>query len=365
MPDRLLIYGATGYTGKLLARRAVERGLAPIIAGRHGQKVKALASALGAEARAFPLDDVAALSEGLRDVRCVLHAAGPYSATARPMLDACLERGAHYLDVTGDVSIFELAESLDARARAAGVMLLPGVGFDVVPSDCLAVHVASRVARPRRLRIGLGHAGGTATRGSLKSGVELLSQGLIVRRDGVLTRLSAGSLTHRFDFGRGSVACVAISMGDVVTAWHSTGIPNIEVYAGQVAEAEHRQTRSGLGAMMTAARVAGPLLAMRPVQSFLKRRIDRMPEGPTDEEREAGRAHVVVEVEAESGEIARSRLETPSGYQMTMLTGVEIAHRVQAGDTREGYQSPASAYGPDLVLGLESRREDLPPTPPP
>jgi short subunit dehydrogenase-like uncharacterized protein len=164
MRDRLLVYGATGYTGGLLAALACERGLAPIVAGRSRAKVEAVAARLGTEARVASVDDAAALAEMLHDVACVISSAGPFATTARQMFEACCVTGAHYLDVTGEIDVFALAESFDARARRAGVMLLPGIGFDVVPSDCLAAHVAAKVGTPRAVRIGLA-AGGTPTHG--------------------------------------------------------------------------------------------------------------------------------------------------------------------------------------------------------
>src|ERR1700722_9350476 len=99
-----LIYGANGYTGGLIARSAVARGHRPIVAGRNAAAVTALAGELGVEGRCFSLDDPAALDAGLEGMTIVLHCAGPFAHTARPMAEACLRRGVHYLDVTGEIS---------------------------------------------------------------------------------------------------------------------------------------------------------------------------------------------------------------------------------------------------------------------
>ncbi len=346
MAGRLLIYGATGYTGKLLAAHAAARGLAPIVAGRNAAKVGALASQHGLEARVAAVDDARALRGILDGVACVLHAAGPFSATARPMLDACLAARAHYLDVTGEIPVFELCETLGGRARDLGVMLLPGVGFDVVPSDCLAAYVAKRVPEPRRLRIAV-DAIGTLTRGTAKTSVEMLGAGGLVRRAGRIVSVPAGSVQRDFDFGFGPVRCVGAPLGDLVTAWHSTRASDIEVYL---------RAGAGMRAMLRASGPLGPLLRARPVQRALQRLVDAMPEGPSEAERNETRAHIVVEAEGERGEQARARLDTPSGYQLTMLAGVEIARRTLAGEAKPGYQTPATAFGADLVLGLDCVR---------
>jgi len=349
MGDRLLVYGATGYTGGLLAALAKERGLAPIVAGRSAAKVEATAKRLGVEARVASVDDGAALREMFRDVGCVISSAGPFSKTARQMFEACLAARAHYLDVTGEIDVFSLAASFDERAKQAGVMLLPGIGFDVVPSDCLAAHVAARAGRPRAVRIALA-AGGTPTHGTAKTALEALGTKLRVRRGGKLIELPSGSLVRRFDFGSGPVACVGVPMGDVVTAGWSTGAADVEVYM------------RGSGALRVALRASqllGPLVSSGPVQRALGRWIDRLPEGPSEQERLTARARVVAEAEGAGG-VARARLETPSGYETTRLAGVEALLRILAGDAKPGFQTPATAFGADFVLTLPGvKREDL------
>jgi short subunit dehydrogenase-like uncharacterized protein len=265
------------------------------------------------------------------------------------MFEACCETGTHYLDVTGEIDVFRLAESYDARARAAGVMLLPGIGFDVVPSDCLAVHVAARVGTPRAVRIALA-AGGTPTHGTAKTALEALGAPLRVRRGGRLVELPSGSLSRRFDFGEGPVACVGVPMGDVVTAGWSTRAADVEVYM------------RGSGALRFALRGGqwlGPIVSSGPVQRALGRWIDRLPEGPSEHERLTARARVVAEAEGAQG-LARARLETPSGYETTRLAGVEAARRILAGGAKPGFQTPATAFGADFVLALPGvKREDL------
>jgi short subunit dehydrogenase-like uncharacterized protein len=265
------------------------------------------------------------------------------------MFDACLEVGAHYLDVTGEIDVFQLAESYDERARQAGVMLLPGIGFDVVPSDCLAAHVAARAPRPRAVRIALA-AGGTPTHGTAKTALEAIGAPLRVRRGGRLVALPSGSLARRFDFGDGPVPCVGVPMGDVVTAGRSTGASDVEVYM---------RGSASLRLALRAGQLLGPIVSSGPVRRALGRWIDRLPEGPNEEERLGTRARVVAEAEVE-GRVARARLETPSGYETTRLAGVEAARRILAGEATPGFQTPATAFGADFVLSLPGvKREDL------
>ena len=139
-----LLYGSYGYTGRLIADRALEQGLRPLLAGRDVAALAAQAAELGLEFRAFSLDDTAALDAAVRAVPVVLHAAGPFAHTAAPMAQACIRAGVHYLDITGEIAVFEAMAALDGAARASGVMLMPGAGFDVVPTDCLAAHLARR-----------------------------------------------------------------------------------------------------------------------------------------------------------------------------------------------------------------------------
>jgi short subunit dehydrogenase-like uncharacterized protein len=317
-----MIYGATGYTGKLLVEESIKCGLAPILAGRNEAKVAALAKTLETDFRVFALDDPAAIARGLESVRCVLHAAGPFAVTAGPMIEACITHRVHYLDITGEFVVFELAESLSDRARGAGIMLMPGAGWDVVPSDCIALHTTRRTKEPKALRLGLKHFG-SASRGSIKTGAGMVAVGPRARRNGAVVKPS-DQQSAAFDFGAGPVDCVPLAMGDIITAWQSTRVPNIDVYYA-------------LGKQPS---VEQPL------------DIERLPEGPTREERDAGRSLVIAEVTGADGKVSRSMIETSSGYSYTGEIGAEIARRVMSGSFKIGFQSPASAYEVELATSV-------------
>ena len=335
-----LIYGANGYTGALIAREAVPRGHRPVLAGRNAAGVSALARELGLDHRAFGLDDPATVRAGLQGMTVVLHCAGPFAHTAGAVAEACLQTGAHYLDVTGEISVFEMLAQRDEAAKAAGVMLLPGAGFDVVPSDCLAAHLKRRLPAATKLALGFQMRGGLS-RGTATTMTENLGRGGAVRRGGKLTPVPAGWRTRVIDFGRGPVTAMTIPWGDVSTAYYSTGIPDIEVYM-----AAPRSMR----VVARLSRYFGWALGSRPVQRWLKRRIQARPPGPSDEQRARGQSLLWGEVRDERGACAVARLRGPEGYTLTALTALAVVQRVLAGQAPPGFQTPAKAYGADFVL---------------
>lgn len=349
MPE-LLIYGANGYTGQLLAERAVEVGLAPILAGRNGEEVRALASRLGLPARVFALDPSSELQDGIAGAAVVLHAAGPFSATSRPMVDACLAEGSHYVDVTGEIAVLEAVAARDEEARRAGLMLLPGAGFDVVPTDCMAAHVKRRLPGAVRLRLGVAGVGGGVSRGTARTMLEGIGRGTLVRREGLIV---ARTRTPRaeIDFGRGPRPALGVSWGDIATAWRSTGIPDIDVYFALT---------PSLARVATLPHPVKRLMGSGLLRRLLGFGIQRRPPGPTAEQRARARSVVIAEVWDAAGRAVRSRLETVDAYTLTAWTAVEIARRALAGHAVPGAQTPATAYGPDFVLSFQDTvRQDL------
>lgn len=350
MTTNFLLYGANGYTGNLIARLAVERGLKPLLAGRDRDKIGQLASELGLEHRAFALDDTAALDAALQECAAVLHCAGPFSRTSKPMADACLRTKTHYLDITGEILVFESLAARDAQARSAGVMLLPGTGFDVVPSDCLASHLKRRLPSATSLTLAI-HGLSRISHGTATTMVENMHRGGLVRREGKLMPVPTAWKTRLVDFGRGPVKATTIPWGDVSTAFHSTGIPNIEVYAA---------LPNSMRRMMKLSRPLKRFLSSQTVQRFLKKRIKAQPAGPSEAERLRGKSFVWGEVTDEAGQAKSSRLQGPEGYSLTAMTALAIVGKVLKGDAPVGFQTPSRAYGADLILEIEGvKREDL------
>jgi short subunit dehydrogenase-like uncharacterized protein len=229
-------------------------------------------------------------------------------------------------------------------------MLLPGVGFDVVPSDCLAAHLKKCLPSAKDLALAI-HGLSRISHGTATTMLENIGRGGAVRRDGRLTRVPAAWKSREIDFGQGPVTATTIPWGDVATAFYSTGIPNIEVYATLPAA-----TRT----LMKASRYLGWLLGSGPVQNILKKQIKAQPPGPSDAERARGKSDVWGEVEDDAGQQRESRLTGPEGYAMTSETALALTARVLDGEFTPGFQTPSKAYGADLILGIEGvEREDV------
>ncbi len=351
MTARFLLYGANGFVGAEIARRAVRQGLQPIVAGRNRERIASLARELGVEQRAFALDDSAALDAALRDVSVVLHCAGPYVFTSRHMADGCMRCGTHYLDITGEIPVYEALAARDADARARGVMLLPGVGFDVVPTDCLALHLKQRLPSATSLTLAF-HSRGPAglPPGTLNTMLTLLPHGDRVRRDGRLVSPPRGSRSRMIDFGRGAVRATMITWGDVFTAHYSTGIGNITVYT--VVPGALRWQLSGLRRLRA-------LFRLTAVRKLVRHAV---PTGSTPDQRARTNVSVWGEVRDDAGRTTSARLYGPeAGVEWTAGCALAALRRVLAGDAPPGFQTPAKAYGSDFVLEMTSvTRQDLP-----
>ncbi len=333
-----MIYGANGYTGELITREAVRRGHRPILAGRSRSGVTALAAELGLEARVFSLEGDAP-ETSLAGVTLVLHCAGPFSATAAPMIRACLAARAHYLDITGEVAVFELAQRQDAAARAAGVVICPGVGFDVLPTDCVAL--ALKEALPEATHLALGFDGRSSwSRGTARTMVEGLGQGGCVRQNGALRSVPLGYRERRIDFGAGVKLAMTIPWGDVSTAFHTTGIPNIEVYV-PISPARLRGLRR-LNRLRW-------LLGTPIVQRWLKRRVDRQPPGPSADERATTPTCVWGEARDAAGRLVTARVQTANGYSVTVNAALGVTERLLARPTAPGATTPARLMGARYV----------------
>ena len=344
-----LIYGANGYTGELITRYAVERGMKPILAGRNAIEIEALAKKHHLEYRVFSLDEAYRIDQSLQDVELVVHCAGPFSITSRPMVEACLRTKTHYTDITGEIAVFEAMAAIDQKAKDAGIMVMPGVGFDVVPSDCLARHLKDRLPSGTHLSLAFYGKRARISHGTQATMTMNVGKGGAIRKDGKITSVPAAWKTREINFGEVTKTGVTIPWGDVATAYHSTGIPNIEVFTVVPPPALN---------MMKMSRYLGWLLATGPVQDYLQKKIP--PGGPSDEERAKGRTLLWGEALDLNGNRVESRLQCPEGYTTTALAALNITEKILAGNFTAGFQTPAKAYGPDLVLEIEgTSRQDV------
>lgn len=316
--NKLLIYGATGYTGKLISRRAKDLELDFMIAGRSSKELESLAAELGVPSYTFGVEDQEAWKDALTDVSCLINAAGPFKETAVHAMKACLQNGVHYLDISAELDSYQLAESLDQTARQAGVMLISGAGM-FVSYDALALHTASRVDSPQKLSVAFRHFGGFS-RGSVKSSKNIIDIGMLFRQAGKVQSWTDPEPKF-FDFGNGEEECLPTPLGGIILSFKSTGIPNIEEY---------------FQLKLPATRM--PALDM-----------DNLPDGPSEEERAAGRTKLSAEVTGADGRVVRSVVDAPSGYTLTPLSVVAVACRILKGEFKPGYQSPASAFGESII----------------
>ncbi|WP_254537373.1 saccharopine dehydrogenase family protein [Halomarina litorea] len=346
----LLVYGSYGYTGRLVVERAVEAGVECVLAGRSPEELEPQAAAHDLPSRAFTLDHPEVVRDHVADADAVLNCAGPFHRTHEPLVDACIDTGTHYLDITGEIEVFQAIAARDAEATEAGAVLLPGVGFDVVPSDCLAAHLAEALPGATHLALGFDSLGRPSA-GTLKTMVQGLGEQSAVRENGRITRIPLGSRTRTVDFGEGERTATAIPWGDVSTAYRTTGIGNVEFYAAVPPTVpKWLQMTQGSAWVFTPA-----------VKRFLESMVDTAVDGPDADEREGGRGLLWGEVT--DGEATdEARLRTPNGYALTVETAVESARRVLAGEVEPGYHTPAGAFGADYVLQFDGvEREDAHP----
>lgn len=369
----MLIYGANGYTGRLIAEEAVRRGLRPTLAGRNRAAIKALAAELDCPAVVFPLDDPAQVAEqlqawkassGARSERAndgarravVLNGAGPFDETAPIFMPACIQSGVGYLDITGEVAVIERAAELDGPAREAGVILMPAVGFDVVPSDCFAAALARRCPGATHLQLAFapgGEGGSTISRGTARTAWKNASQGGLIRANGKLQRVPPAWKDQRIAFPRGTRHAMTIPWGDVASAWYSTGIGNIEVYL-----AMPKRTIARLKRWRPLSRLAG----LWPISAIGRWYIDRHFQGPTAEQRASGFAEFwgrawKDEAQTEEGAFVgpaavEGTMITPEAYALTVRTALDAAQRVAAGGGEAGFRTPSQIFDEDYLRDL-------------
>lgn len=334
-----MIYGANGYTGRLIAAEALARGERPLLAGRRAEAVEPLAIELGLEARIFSLDDVDAVAEAIADQELVLHCAGPFLDTNKPMLKACLKSGVHYLDITGEAMVFERVMRWRESFVEAGIVALPGVGFDVVPSDCLARLLKERLPSAHRLTLGI-RLQTSASPGTARTYVHALPAGGIIRRDGALTVVPPAWRTRMIDFGDGPEEAMSIAWGDISTAHHSCGYTEIEAYF---------QVRPWV---IWAFRLTRPLrfaLAPKRVRDALGGAAARLYKGPDGAARASHGARIWGCAEDPSGRSVTMLLRGPDAYALTVDAALEASAAVLAGEVAAGGYTPAMAFGGDFL----------------
>jgi short subunit dehydrogenase-like uncharacterized protein len=339
--NQFLLYGANGYTGRLVAKLAHTYQLHPILAGRNGTATRQLADELGLPFKVFKLEDTVQLTAALSDVKLVLHAAGPFQLTAHPMIAACLATNTHYIDITGEIPVFEMAHGFDTAAKAASIMIMPGVGIDVVPTDCMALSLKKKMPDATTLELAFISIGGGLSHGTAATMVLGLGEGGLVRQGGKLVKKPLGHKGMWVDFGGVKKFVMTIPWGDISTAYFTTGIPNIETYTG---------IKPSIYRLLKLQGMFNWMLKTSFVRKYANKKLEQMPPGPTDEQRAKGSSLVWGRVTNKEGESMEGSMRVANGYELTAHSSLLIAQKILNGNFKIGYQTPAAVYGEDLVL---------------
>ncbi|RPI86891.1 MAG: saccharopine dehydrogenase [Chloroflexi bacterium] len=346
-----MLYGAYGYTGRLIAVEAVRRGHKPVLAGRSAKKLEPFARQLGLDWKAFSLEDAGLLVENIRGSRLVLHAAGPFTYTSDPMIRACLESGAHYVDITGELNVFENTFSYHSSAIDRGVLLLSGAGIDVIPSDCLIKVVVDKLPDAIELESAVA-AVGQASVGTKRSGLEIIASGGWVRRNGRLVPVPFAKGARDIVFSDHPRTVIPFPWGDLSTAYRSTGIPNITTYVA----VPHR-----LANILNA---FGPMLPKLLKPRFVRKTLDVIFENfqqePDENQLNRKTSHFWARAAAPDGMEVLGWLETIEGYQFTAKASVRVVERILA-ENPKGALSPAQAFGSDLVMEIKGTNMEVTP----
>jgi len=348
--NSFLLYGANGYTGELIARYASQYNLQPVLSGRRKDVIEPLANKLKLPYRIVDLNNKADLLAALQEVNAVIHAAGPFHFTAKQMVEASLQTGTHYLDINGDIGVFEMIKHYDDAAKKAGIMLLPGAGFDVVPTDCVALQLKKLLPDAVALQLAFASLGGGVSHGTATTIATRLGEKGAVRKNGKIIRRTLGEKGMWVDFGIKKLFVMSIPWGDISTAYFTTGIPNIETFTGVSKKVFNSLKWQPL---------FNWLLRTKFIRQYVQNKINRQPAGPTDEQRSKATSLVWGQVKNAEGKSAAVRLSGPEGYTLTTHAALIIVQKILKGDFTPGYQTPASAYGENLVMEIPGVQREI------
>ncbi|MBC7890060.1 MAG: saccharopine dehydrogenase NADP-binding domain-containing protein [Ferruginibacter sp.] len=346
--NEFLLYGANGYTGQLIAKLSATYSLRPVLAGRNEKIIRQLAEELQLPYLIIDLHDTKQLQSSLAGVKLVLHAAGPFQITAKPMIDACIATHTHYIDITGEIPVFEMAKRYNDKAVESGIMLMPGVGFDVVPTDCMALFLKNILPDATQLQLAFASAGGSLSHGTATTMVMGLGEGGAVRENGEIVRKPLGHKGMWIDLSKVSgkqkkVFTMTIPWGDISTAHFTTGIPNIETYTG---------ISPKIYLFLKFQRAFNWLLKTTLVRNYAIKKINKGPAGPADETRAKSSSLVWGKVINAGGKTVQAAMRVKDGYTLTAHSSLLIVQKILAGNIKTGYQTPAAFYGEDLVLEI-------------
>lgn len=340
------IYGANGFTGSRIAEEAARRGLRPVLAGRSAENLRPLADRLGLSFQVVDLRDAPSLRQALSGAHLVLNAAGPFLHTGEPLMHACLAAGSHYLDVSNEVPVFLAARALDRSAREKGVVLLPGVGFGVVATNCLARFVKEQLPDATELLCAVAPYTAYRSTGVTKTVLEVLPHGGLIRRDGRQVPRALGSPRAKVPFPDRERTVVAVPTGDLEAAYAATGIPNIVIYSSEF------PTGPLFRALLPLFQRA---LKSRRLRQQLQNWVGRNPGPPSPSSGPHRPSFAWAKAVGPQGQTVEAWLEMAEGYHFTALSSVRAVQELLR-NPRKGFLTPAEAFGADFVLGIEGTR---------
>lgn len=335
----IFIYGAYGYTGKLIVEEAVSKGFKPILGGRNKKKLQEVAEHYSLAYRVFEANNDEEWDNLLPKINLVLNCAGPFALTVEHVVPACLRHQTHYLDITGEIEVFSYIAGLDEAAKKAGVVLMPGVGFDIVPTDCLSAKLKERMPDGNHLELAFqGNSG--ISRGTALSMARRYHEGGLIRENGKLRKVPIAYEVRDIHFGDKTRLCMTIPWGDVYTAYFTTGIPNIKVFTGV-----SRKTLNTLLSYKKMTWAAKTALMQWIMRSIIRRKV----KGPSLDKRSTYITYLWGKISNGNGKSVTLEMQTMESYQLTAHTAVAIAGRVLEGAIEPGYKTPAGALGSDFI----------------
>lgn len=340
---KFLLYGATGYTGQIILDYAKDYGLTPVIAGRSEDKLQALAKQYSVDYLVFDLKSHDIIVNQLQGFKVILNCAGPFSHTVEPVVNACLEAGVHYLDITGEIAVFEWIKAQNQKAINANICLVSGVGFDVVPTDCIAGLLHHKMSDATHLTLAFASIGGGLSHGTATTLVENLGSSGAIRENGVIKAVPLGHKGRTFDFGKKSLFTMTIPWGDVSTAYSTTGIPNIEVYT-RVPKSSYRLMKFQI--------LFNWILRKSFIKKFVQNKIDKKITGPNAEQRANGKSLVIGIVKNNKGEALKALLIGPEGYDYTARASLLATKKLITEQFKPGYHTPSSLFGIDFATEI-------------
>jgi len=345
MSDKIMLYGANGYTARLIIKELIGAGIKPVLAGRNQVKISSLADKHGFEHSIFALDDKDVIGEILSDVTVLINAAGPYSQTAEPLIESCLSSKTHYIDITGEIDVFVYAESKNRDAEKAGVILCPGTGFDVIPTDCLSYLLKEKLPDATELNICFFSENGRPSIGTAKTSIEGLANGGKIRSNGIIEHVPLAHAVKEIDYGQGPKMAMSIPWGDVATAYYSTGIPNITVYTPRSQKGIDKIKRQRKWLFF---------MKLRIVQNFIKNKLDKkiVNGGDSDEKRAQSKMWVWAEVKNNSGQLYSGKFQVANGYDVTGFGAMAVAKYLLEKEIAGGYYTPSKLMGPNILDSL-------------